>query len=239
MLCCRSNKLKTSYEEPRDLTITQGEGAALNLQQSHFHCSTVKVTVDASIGAGRLNGRMTVGEGSKLTLCGDLLGYEKSSMEVGGWNDVVLHNNDTLDLNGHTLAKLISLNGNTATIGNDIIEYSQLIVPEDDELTLLAGTRITGYIQLNEGSALDLGGNIFHVGGANGNRIYLYDNIATIGNGTLDGDHTMGAGQSLSLCGNLKGTGTITMNGSATLNLGTHTLSKNVALNGASTVPAD
>ncbi|MCQ2370876.1 MAG: autotransporter-associated beta strand repeat-containing protein [Akkermansia sp.] len=59
---------------------------------------------------------------------------------------------------------------------------------------------------------------------------------ATIGNGKLDGAFSVGEGKTLTLCGDFTGTGTITLNGSATLDLVTHRLVRDVTLNGNATI---
>ncbi len=59
---------------------------------------------------------------------------------------------------------------------------------------------------------------------------------ATIGNGKLDGAFSVGEGKTLTLCDDFTGTGTITLNGSATLDLVTHRLVRDVTLNGNATI---
>ena len=224
------------------LNLDMHSGTTLNLQGRIFSCDKVVASGNVSLGNGKLLGVVEITEDSKLTLCGYLAGVSQGATYIG-MDNVAVTNNATLDLNGHAIYKPVILNGPNTTVGNGTIDNKRLSLLAGYKLTLLANTSITGDICLNNNSTLDLGGNTFHVDGEDGNKITL-DNAApiyslSIGNGTLDGNLEMKEGQTITLCGNLGGTDAISMATGSELKLGSHTLSKNVTLNGTSTVTAD
>lgn len=62
------------------------------------------------------------------------------------------------------------------------------------------------------------------------------DSSATIGNGSYNGALVVKGDKTLTLCGNLGGTGNITLNDNARLDLGTHTLDKALTLDGSAII---
>ena len=184
-----------------------------------------------AIGNGTLNTNLNVGEGNTLTLCGNLDGQQNQD------DKITLGNNATLDLNNHSISKYcyVKINGD-AFIGNGSF-YSEVVVAADKKLTLCGNLWSSGWfmgsIILYNNATLDLGKHTYS------GLLSMKGDTATIGNGTLERDLSVGDGKTLNLCGDLGGSGSISMSGSATLNIGTHTLSKNVTLNGTSTVKAE
>ena len=205
-------------------------GITLDLNK-HTLSKPVTLVGDNAIGNGTLNTYLNVGEGNTLTLCGNLDGQQNQD------DKIILGNNATLDLNNHSISKYcyVRVNGD-AFIGNGSC-YSEVVVEEGKKLTLCGNLSGIGWnmgnIILKDKATLDLGKHTYS------GHLSVDEDTATIGNGTLERDLSVGDGKTLNLCGDLGGSGTISMSGSATLNIGTHTLSKNVALNGTSTVTAD
>ena len=191
----------------------------------------VTLVGDNAIGNGTLNTHLNVGEGNTLTLCDNLDGQQNQD------DKIILGNNATLDLNNHSISKYcyVKINGD-AFIGNGSC-YSEVVVEEGKKLTLCGNLWSSGWymgnIILGDKATLDLGKHTYS------GLLSVDEDSATIGNGTLERDLSVGDGKTLNLCGDLGGSGTISMSGSATLNIGTHTLSKNVTLNGTSTIKAE
>ena len=207
-------------------------GITLDLNK-HTLSKAVTLVGDNAIGNGTINTNLNVGEGDTLTLCGTLYGNHDSE------DKITLGNNATLDLGGQYLDRFcyVTMKGD-AFIGNGSFN-SQIVVETDHKLTLSANLWGGGSIVLRNNATLDLNNHSY------AGTIYGpdYDDSgtisATIGNGTLDCYLTVVGENTLNLCGDLGGSGAITLKDSATLNLGTHTLSKDVSLNGASTVKAE
>ena len=199
----------------------------------HTLSKAVNLVGDNAIGNGTLNTNLNVGEGDTLTLCGTLYGNHDDK------DKITLGNYATLDLGGQYLDRFcyVTMKGD-AFIGNGSFN-SQIVVETDHKLTLSANLWGGGSIVLHNNATLDLNNHSY------AGTIYGpdYDEpgtiSATIGNGTLDCYLTVGRENTLNLCGDLGGSGTIILKDSATLNLGTHTLSKDVSLNGASTIKAE
>ena len=191
----------------------------------------VTLVGDNAIGNGTLNTYLNVGEGDTLTLCGNLDGQQNQD------DKIILGNNATLDLNNHSISKYcyVLINGD-AFIGNGSF-YSEVVVEADKKLTLCGNLWSSGWymgnIILGDKATLDLGKHTYS------GLLSVKGASATIGNGTLERDLSVGDGKTLNLCGDLGGSGAITLKDSATLNIGTHTLSQNVTLNGTSTVKAE
>ena len=135
----------------------------------------------------------------------------------------------------------ISVGGHTLTL-KDVTITGDWTVAAGSRLNLRENSTITGGVTLEGGSTLDLGGAT-HSG-----NVSLGWNTA-IGNGSVNGNITFAAGnQQVSLCGDLGGTGDISIgvdnSGSpdlhpvytSTLNLGGHTLTKGLKLVGDTTV---
>ena len=206
------------------------EGGTLNLGSRTLSNNVTVSGTNASIGNGIINGNLTVAENMSLALL--------ANTSVTG--AISLGQNSTLNLGGNTITQDVGVSG-SATIGNGTIN-GNLTVAENKSLALLANTTVTGAISLGQNSTLNLGGNtITQDVGVSGS--------ATIGNGSVNGNITFAVGnQQVSLCGNLGGTGDISIgvvnSGSpdlhpvytSTLNLGGHTLSKGLKLVGDTTV---
>ena len=204
-----------------------GEGATLNLGGNSVDFADASISASgnsAGIGSGTITGDLTVAAGKQITLLA-------GTTITGGVN---LGDNASLDLGKNAVTGAVTLAG-SATIGNGTIE-GDMAVAEGKSLALLENTTITGSITLNNPSSLNLGGNTFHIGGMDGNRLILNGNISGVGNGTLNGELAVNAEQTLTLCGNLDGTGAVSLAENATLNLGGYALTKAVTLAGNATI---
>ncbi len=210
--------------------------AAFDMGGSTFHIggeggNKVVLNGSATIGHGTLDGSLTVAEGRYLTLLADTT--------VTG--TVTLESGTTFDMGGNTFhiggdaGNQVVLNGSVSSIGHGTLDGS-LTVAENKSLTLLADTTITGTVTLNNGTTFDMGGNTFHIGGDAGNQVALNGSISGIGNGTLNGSLAIDQYKTLKLCGDLSGTGSISLGNNATLDLGGHTLAKALNLNGYATI---
>ena len=176
-----------------------------------------------------------------LTLGTDTIsGQGRSDSSAGG-----LKIDSTADLlmEGLTLTanNRISVGAHTLTLKEVSVE-GDWTVAAGSRLNLRENSTITGGVTLEGGSTLDLGGAT-HSG-----NVSLGWNTA-IGNGSVNGNITFAAGnQQVSLCGNLGGTGNISIGVvnstspvphpvyTSTLNLGGHTLTKGLKLVGDTTV---
>ena len=212
--------------------VTLEDGAGLDMGGNTFHLgepssNQVVLGENITIGNGILEGALTVAEGKSLTLLAN-------TTITGG---VTVQKGATFDMGGNTFhlgepaSNQVAL-GENITIGNGILDGA-LTVAEYKSLTLLADTTITGGVTLANGAALDMGGNTFYTtAGAAENKLALSGH-ATIGNGVLEGDLTVAASKRLSLNGDLSGTGTITLENHAVLNLQGNVLSNAVSISQA------
>ena len=190
--------------------ITLANNAALDLG-SHILNKGVSLTGDAGMGGGTYNGALDVAEGQTLTLCGNL----------GGTGDISLANSATLNLGGYTLDKGFTLKGSAAIGGGTY--NGTFSVSSGETLTLGGNLDGTGNISLANAAKLDLGSHILDKG------VSLIGN-ATLGGGTLNGALDVATNQTLTLCGNLDGADSIILRHAAKLDLGGHTISKDITL---------
>ena len=223
-----------------DTTITGGatleNESTLDLGRGTYDTSAFTFEGNATIGHGTLEGSLTVAAGKRLTLLAD-------TAITGG---VTLENDAAFDMGGSTFligdsdGNKVVLNG-SATIGHGTLEGS-LTVADGKRLTLLADTAITGGVTLENGAAFDMGGNSFHIGGSDGNKVVL-NGGATIGNGKLDGTLSVAEYKSLTLLAGTTITGGVTLANGATLDMGGNTFyttagaaENKLALNGHATI---
>ena len=145
-----------------------------------------------------------------------------------GTGNVVL-GNATLNLGGCTMDNDVSVTGEDSNFGAGWMD-GHLSVEDGRKLTLLENTTITEKITLGDGATLNLGGNnnVFSA------IVLLGD--ATLGNGRLHSDVTVGTGNTLTLCEVLSGENAIILNHGAKLNLGGNELSLKVNLEGDATI---
>ncbi len=215
---------------------TLGNESTLDLGGGTYDTSAFTFAGNATIGHGKLEGSLTVAAGKRLTLLAD-------TAITGG---VTLENDAAFDMGGSTFhigdsgGNKVVLNG-SATIGNGKLEGS-LTVAEGKRLTLLADTAITGGVTLENGAAFDMGGNSFHIGGSDGNKVVL-NGGATIGNGKLDGTLSVAEYKSLTLLAGTTITGGVTLANGAALDMGGNTFyttagaaENKLALNGHATI---
>ena len=176
-----------------------------------------------------------------LTLDTDTIrGQGQAASSASG---LMIDSTEDLLLQDLTLAanNRISVGAHTVTL-RDVSITGGWTVAAGSRLNLRENSTITGGVTLEGGAALDLGGGVLSC------NVSLGWNTA-IGNGSVNGDVTFAEGnQQVSLCGDLDGTGDISIgvvnSGSpdlhpiftSTLNLGGHTLSKGLKLVGDTTV---
>ena len=215
-----------------ETTITGGvtleDGAGLDMGGNTFHLgepasNQVVLGENITIGNGKLEGALTVAGGKYLALLANTTITDGVTMQDGATFDM---GGNTFHLDGDAANKVAL--GKNITIGNGKLKGA-LTVAMNESLTLLANTTITGGVTVNDGGTFDMGGNTFHLGGDAANRVVLGRN-ATIGNGILEGGLTVAANQHLSLNGDLSGTGTITLENHAVLNLQGNVLSNAVSI---------
>ena len=176
-----------------------------------------------------------------LTLDTDTIsGQGRTASSASG---LMIDSTEDLLLQSLTLAanNRISVGAHTVTL-KDVTITGGWTVAAGSRLNLRENSTITGGVTLERGAALDLGGGVLSC------NVSLGWNTA-IGNGSVNGDVTFAEGnQQVSLCGDLGGTGDISIgvvnSGSpdlhptftSTLNLGGHTLTKGLKLVGDTTV---
>ena len=168
-------------------------------------------------------GTLTIGTANEYT-GGTVIRGGKLVLEKGatlGTGAVTLEGG-TLDFGTNALANTVTVKG-SAELGNGMIAGS-LTVEEKQMLTLLSGTTVAGSTNLHEGAALNLGGSRLD------GDVTLEGN-AMLGNGALNGALSVGNDKVLTICcGNLTGTGNISLGNNAVLNLDSHGLGNNVTL---------
>ena len=197
-------------------SIFLGDNATLDLENNTISRSVSLAGDSANIGNGTINGSVSVDTGKKLTLIGDL----------SGQGNISLNDDATLNLGQRTLFKGVTLAENYANIGNGTIN-GNLSVTAGQKLTLIGDLSGTGNITLEQNAALDLGQYTLSKG-------VTLAGDASIGNGVLDVSISVNANNTLTLLGDLSGTGSISLGDNATLDLGDHSLSNSVTLAGSS-----
>ena len=212
-------------QQYHDDKITLGNNATLDLNNHSLskYCH-VRINGDAFIGNGSFYSEVVVEEGKKLTLCGNL------------WDgdSIVLRNNATLDLNNHSYAGTIyclaydESRTISATIGNGTLDC-YLNVGRENTLNLCGNLSGSGFINMNDSSTLNLNNHTLS------KDVTLDGTSASIGNGAIESNLLVGSGKTLSLSGNLGGSGIITLGDKATLDLGGHALANNVIVDGSNT----
>ncbi|MDO4817565.1 MAG: hypothetical protein Q3986_03960, partial [Akkermansia sp.] len=209
--------------------VTLENDAAFDMGGSTFHIggsdgNKVVLNGGATIGNGILDGALTVAEYKILTLLA-------GTTITGG---VTLANGAALDMGGNTFYttagaaenKLV-LSGH-ATIGNGVLE-GDLTVAASKHLNLNGDLSGTGTISLKDRAELDLRGH------ALSHSVSLTDSklSATIRNGALNGDVTVGKETTLRLNDTISGTGSISLGNEAVLDLvGCTSLTNSVSLSG-------
>ena len=196
-----------------------GHGTTLDLGCNQID-SSITLAGDAAIGNGTVNADVTVGDSHKLTLTSDL----------GGTGTIILNEQSSLNTHGdevtYVLSNAVEVAGNASIQGSF---SGKITVNEGKKLVFNSGTTAAGGIDLANNAALDLGGN------QTSTAINLAGS-ATIGNGAFNGDFAVASSNTLALCGNLSGSGNVTLRDNATINLNNHTLFKAVGLEGNNTI---
>ena len=201
--------------------IILGDGARLVLND-YTLSNKVVLKGSAVISGGTLDSDLTVGANKRLSLDNNLTGK----------GNIILADHSELFLFHSTLSNNVILNGNDAVIDASVGTLSgDLILADNASFTWAncESLQFTGSVTLGNEASLNLGGNTLS------NNVNVTGSRAYIGGGSFSGELTVGTNKELSLCGELSGNGTIILGESAKLDLGKHTLSQNVILNGAET----
>ena len=198
--------------------ITLGDGATLALNGAVLSKKVV-LTKNASMGGGTFSCTLEVKDGQTLTLSGNMEGLESLLLADGA----------TLALNNKILSKNVSVTGDASMGGGT---YSgNLAVKDGKTLTLCGDLDGAGVVSLGAEAALNLGNKVLNKG-------ISFAEKASIGNGTYNGALNVAAGQTLTLCGDLDGEGSITLAGGAALDLNGKNLLKEVVLAGDANIGA-
>lgn len=201
--------------------VTMEEGSRLQLNDDgsgNTLSKEVSATGNVHIGGGSIDGTVYVDAGKTLTLCG----------ELGGKDDVVLGEASVLNLAGHKLNKAVTLAGTTATVSGGEMNAA-LNVGANKTFSLGGDLRGGDVIALGESSVLNLNGHTL------GKGIRL-DGSASMSGGIHNGDVEVRFDKTLTLGGDLSGTGTVILQGGTALNLADNILNKNVTLDGSATI---
>ena len=164
------------------------------------------------------NGVINLLENQAYTLTGNL----------GGTARVYLKDKSRLDLNGKTLSCPVYLTG-ASSISNGTVN-GNFTLQNGASFTLGSNDlHINGDFIMEDNSLLDLNGKTLADG-------VTLNGSATFGHGTYNGVLEVKAGKTLTLCGDLSGTGEVTLGHLAALSLNGKTLEKAVTLNGSATI---
>ena len=158
---------------------------------------------------------------------GDGVSYTWSSDALYICGDVSLGDKAALNLGGHVLDNAVSMKG-TATIGSGTLNGT-LSMGGGKTLNLGGNLSGSGTIAMAANDVLNLGG--FELGTA-----VAVNGSATIGGGIHNGDVEVRFDKTLTLGGDLSGTGTVILQGGTALNLADNILNKNVTLDGSATI---
>ena len=190
--------------------VTMGDNTTLKLGTKIL---SNKITLEgsATIGGGTLNSALSVGNGKKLTLCGNLSGSGTISLDL----------TSVLDLDGNTLSNSVTTRIN-ATIQNGTLSGD---VNLNGTISLIGDVFLTGNVTLGRDVNLSLGQNALSC------KVTLSGN-ASIQDGTLNSDIAVGDGCSLRVYNIGKGNGSITLGDKAILNT-TNSSFKAVTMSGS------
>ena len=216
LLSVGDEKTLTLIDDLRGLnTLSLGDNATLDLSEHALSGDVTLAGSSANIGNGTHHGTFSVDTGKTLFLIGNLTG--DGSISLG--------DNATLDLGKYTLSKGVTLAGSSAQIGNGELAGT-VSVDTGKTLFLIDDLTGDGSVNLAENAKLDLGNHSLAT------SVTLTGSSAEIGKGKLDGSLSVDDGKSLSLLGELSGTGTISLGRDTTLYLNNHTLYTSVTLTG-------
>ena len=216
-----------TIKEDADLTLTgdlDGTGCftfmnnygRLNLG-GHKLSIDIAPTGNLEIGSGTFNGTLTVDANNNLYLFDNIFGS----------GSITLRDNTQLFVYDHSLSSDITVEGN-ASIGVSIGSLKgNITVNAEKTLTLNDSPNSTGSISLGDNAALDLAKCTIS------QSVSLAGDSAKIGNGTIKSDLSVGEKQTLTLIGELSGEGRISLEDGAMLNLGNHSISNNIIVDGS------
>ena len=198
-------------------SVSLGNGATLALNGNALSAN-LTLEGSATIGQGDFNGTATVGENQTLSLDGN----------VAGWGTVSLGNGATLALDGKALSTNVTVDGNSATINQGEFNGTAT-VRENYTLTLAGDISGRGSVSLKNGASLALNGNALSTN-------VTVDGSATINQGAFNGTATVEENQTLTLGGNVSGTGRVSLKNGAALDLNGNALSNGVSLAGNASI---
>lgn len=151
----------------------------------------------------------------EVTLVGTL---EPASVTVATGNDYTFAGDGKLTGNTMQLVKegagTLTINTSNSYKGGTVLKEGALVLGDSNALG-------NGNVTMGDNTTLNLGTKILS------NKITL-EGSATIGGGTLNGDLSVGDRKTLTLCGNLSGSGTISLGRTSVLDLDGNTLSNSV-----------
>ena len=198
-------------------SISLGSEAKLDLGW-HTLYNNVNVNGTAHITNGTVSGNLSLADNVSFTW------NDAANLQLAG--NISLGNNTSFDLGGHAISNNIILNGSSAHISNGTVSRN-LILADYATFTLSNATnlQLSGSISLGTRAELDLGKR------AISNDIILNGSYACIGNGSINKDLDVKAGQTLILKGDIDGPGDIIIGNDATLDLRDIDISNSVILN--------
>ncbi len=202
------------------------EGSCLNLGGTVLSHSVSLTGTAAYIGNGSLNNDLDVNMDQTLILADN----------IGGRGNIILGSNAKLSLAGYTLSNNVILNGGAQITGSGTIS-GNLILADNASFfwngsSIYDNVQLTGSVTLENDASLELNGQTLSA------SVNVIENRAIIRGGTLSGDLTIGAGNTLDLYGDLTGSGVISLEDGAELNWTGQTLSGSIKLGGGSRIRA-
>ncbi len=198
--------------------VTLCYNAKLNLNGKTLSSNVTLGKGSASISNGTLEGKLIVADNVSYIWTDDSLTLK------GG---ITLGSNASLDLNKRAFSYAITLTG-YASIGNGTLN-GDLYVDNLKRLSLNGDLSGTGSITLGSNARLDLRGKTLS------NEVILLGS-AEIGGGTLDSDLVVSSSETLTLRGDLSGSGTIILKEMAKLQLFHRTLTNPVIVQGNASI---
>ena len=206
-------------------SITLGNNTTLDLGKHTLSQNVILNGYDTYIGNGSINHDLAVERGA-LYLAGN----------IGGRGNIIVGSNAKLSLAGYTLSNNVILNGGAQITGSGTIS-GNLILADNASFfwngsSIYDNVQLTGSVTLENDASLELNGQTLSA------SVNVIENRAIIRGGTLSGDLTIGAGNTLDLYGDLTGSGVISLEDGAELNWTGQTLSGSIKLGRGSRIRA-
>ena len=187
-------------------SITLGNKTTLDLGKHTLPENVILNGYNTYIGNGSINHDLAVERGV-LYLAGN----------IDGTGNIILGSNAKLSLAGYTLSNNVILNGGAQITGSGTIS-GNLILADNASFfwngsSSYDNVQLTGSVTLENDASLELNGQTLSA------SVNVIENRAIIRGGTLSGDLTIGAGNTLDLYGDLTGSGVISLEDDAYLSL--------------------